>query len=177
VLLAPLSTCPVLDRALDRFSTPVGRLPDLHDRGGGDAPALRWDVDGIWTHSTAADIIPAAAAAGLKEIPPGEHSFVLWMLWGRHEERPNACWSMQAPLYLSPNAGWAAAADDERHRRWVDDALDQLAPHSCGVQFSDANLPVRPGQGLSPGNARRLEELRRTYDPAGLVCSYLLGPE
>jgi FAD/FMN-containing dehydrogenase len=176
-LLAPLSTCPVLDRALDRFSTPVDRLPDLHDRGGGDAPSLRWDVDGIWTHSAAADIIPAAAAAGLKEIPPGEHSFVLWMLWGHHDERPNACWSMQAPLYLSPNAGWKDAAEDERHGRWVDDALGRLVPHSCGVQFSDANLPVRPGQGLSPGNARWLEELRRTYDPDGLFCSYLLAPQ
>jgi FAD/FMN-containing dehydrogenase len=176
-LLTPLGCCPVVDRALDRFSTPVDRLPDLHDRGGGDAPALRWDVDGIWTHSGAAKIIPAAAAAGLKEIPPGEHSFVLWMLWGHHEERLDACWSMQAPLYLSPNAGWLDAAEDERHGLWVDAALSALQPHSCGVQFSDANLPARPGQGLSPGNARWLENLRASYDPDGLFCSYLLGPE
>ncbi|HEX3689083.1 MAG TPA: FAD-binding oxidoreductase [Solirubrobacteraceae bacterium] len=176
-LLEPLGTCPVVHRALDRFSIPIQRLPDLHDRGGGDAPSLRWNVDGIWTHSGAAEIIPAAVAAGLKDVPPGEHSFVLWMLWGHHEERPNACWSMQAPLYLSPNAGWEDPAEDERHGRWVDDALRDLESHSCGVQFSDANLPVRPGQGLSPGNARWLEELRPTYDPDGLFCSYLLGPE
>jgi FAD binding domain len=176
-LLAPLGTCPVIDRALDRFSTPIDRLPDLHDRGGGDAPALRWDVDGIWTHSPAADILPAAAAAGLNDVPPGEHSFVLWMLWGHHAERPNACWSMQAPLYLSPNAGWEDPADDGRQQRWVDDALRHLQTHSCGVQFSDANLPARPGQGLSPGSARRLEQIRPTYDPDGLFCSYLLAPE
>jgi FAD/FMN-containing dehydrogenase len=175
-LLAPLAGCPVLDRALTRFRAPIDRLPDLHDRGS-DGPALRWEVDGIWTHSPAAAIIPAAEAAGLNQIPPGEHSFVLWMLWGHHDERADACWSMQAPLYLSPNAGWEHQRDDERHERWVDGSLHKLAGHGCGVQFSDANLPLRPGEGLSRQSARRLLEIRSAYDPDGLFCSYLLGPE
>lgn len=173
-LLAPLGTCPAADRALARFTVPVDRLPDLHDRGGGDAAALRWDVDGIWTHAAAGDIIPAAAAAGLKDVPLGEHSFVLWMLWGHHEERPNACWSMQAPLYLSPNAGWSDRADDGLHRRWVDDALRALAPHACGVQFSDADLPTRGGRGLSPESTARVEAIRGRYDPDGRFAGYLL---
>ena len=173
-LLAPLGTCPAADRALARFTVPVDRLPDLHDRGGGDAAALRWDVDGIWTHAAAGDIIPAAAAAGLKDVPFGEDSFVLWMLWGHHEERPNACWSMQAPLYLSPNAGWSDRADDGLHRRWVDDALRALAPHACGVQFSDADLPTRGGRGLSPESTARVEAIRGRYDPDGRFAGYLL---
>lgn len=169
-LLAVLDTCPWASRALSRTTVPVERLPDLHDRG--DGPALRWDVDGIWTAAPAAEIIPAARAAGLGE-PRGPHGFVLWMLWGHHSVREDACWSVQAPLYLSPNAGWEAPGEDLLNLRWVDHALRSLAGHSRGVQFSDANLAARPGAGLSQENARRLETLRRRYDPDDRFFSYM----
>jgi hypothetical protein len=170
-LLAPLRDCPLAGRALRSFTTPVERMPDLHDRGA-EGPAIRWDVDGIWTDAAAGEVLAAARAAGLQEIPPG-HSFVLWMLWGGHPERDDACWSIQAPLYLSPNAGWEDPADDERHERWVDHAMHRLAPYSRGVQFSDANLPARAGQGITAANERRLESIRARYDPDRLFCTYL----
>jgi FAD/FMN-containing dehydrogenase len=168
-LLAPLNSCPAIGRALTRTETAVEQLPDLHDRGI-EGPPIRWDVDGIWTDAPSHVILSAARAAGLTRTP-GEHSFVLWMFWGHHPVRGNACWSIQAPLYLSPNAGWEDPAEDRRQERWVDGALRSLAPYSRGVQFSDANLAVRAGEGLSPANARRLEEIRRVYDPRGLFAS------
>jgi hypothetical protein len=171
-LLEQLDSCPVVSRALRRSRTAVERLPDLHDRGS-DGPTSRWDVDGIWTDTSGPEIIAAATTAGLKEIP-SEHSFVLWMLWGHHPVRENACWSVQAPLYLSPNAGWEDATQDELHQRWVDESLRALSGYSRGVQFSDANLAARGGKGLSVENARRLEEIRGRYDPDGLFCSYML---
>jgi hypothetical protein len=150
----------------------IEHLPDLHDRGT-DGPPLRWDVDGIWTDAPASEILDAAARAGLKDIP-SEHSFVLWMLWGHYPAREHACWSMQAPLYLSPNAGWENATDDDLHEGWVDASLQALAGYSRGVQFSDANLPARGGRGLTTERAQRLEEVRTRYDPDGLFFSYLL---
>jgi FAD/FMN-containing dehydrogenase len=171
-LLAHLERCPLRDRALLRQSFAVEGLPDLHDRGGAGTPVLRWDVDGIWTNTPAAEIIPAAVAAGLASGPGGD-SFVLWMFWGHHPERANACWSIQAPLYVSPNAGWADPADDERQMRWVDEALRALQPHSCGVQFSDANLSARAGEGISAANLARVEQIRARYDPEGRFCTYM----
>jgi FAD/FMN-containing dehydrogenase len=170
-LLQPLSTCPAAAHAITRFTTPVAAMPDLHDRGA-DGPPIRWDVDGIWTDAPAAEIIPAAERAGLKQLP-GEHSFVLWMLWGGHPERADACWSIQAPLYLSPNAGWEDPADDERQAAWVDNALAGLQPYSRGVQFSDANLSARAGRGLTPEAAERVERIRARYDPGGLFATYM----
>jgi hypothetical protein len=41
------------------------------------------------------------------------------------------------------------------------------------VQFSDADLAARPGQGLSAENAQRLEAVRDRYDPDRRLCSYL----
>jgi FAD/FMN-containing dehydrogenase len=166
---------PLLERAVARSRTEPELLPDLHDRGSDVASAsLRWDVDGIWTDAKAEEIIPAAVAAGLRSIP-SEHCFVLWMFWGHHPPREDACWSMQAPLYLSPNAGWAESLDDARHERWVDDGLKQLARFSRGVQFSDANLALRPAAGLTPENAKRVEDIRAKYDPDGLFFSYMTG--
>lgn len=68
-LLEPLGSCPVVDRALRRFSVAVEHLPDLHDRGN-DGIDVRWDVDGIWTQASPGEIIPAAAAAGLRARSP-----------------------------------------------------------------------------------------------------------
>jgi FAD/FMN-containing dehydrogenase len=163
-LLREVESNPLLARALAREQANPDLLPDLNNRGGDGAPVLRWDVDGVWTDATTAEILPAAAAAGLGAVPSAD-CFVLWMLWGQHPTRENACWSMQAPLYLSPNAGWSDAADDARHLRWVDGALSSLADFSRGVQFSDANLAARHGQGLTPENAKRVEEIRAIYDP------------
>jgi hypothetical protein len=170
-MLAPLRDGPLAERRLGRIDVPLRALPDLHDRGTEDQRS-RWDVDGIWTHAPATQIIPAARAARLRQTPGGD-SFVLWMLWGGHPVRENACWSIQAPLYLSPNAGWKDPADDASRRAWVDDALRTLAPFSCGVQFSDADLAARPGRGLSAENEQRLEAVRDRYDPDRRLCSYL----
>jgi FAD/FMN-containing dehydrogenase len=173
-MLEPLRHGPLADRRLGRIDVRLTALPDLHDRG--EDQRSRWDVDGIWTQAPAAQIIPAARAAGLGETPGGE-SFVLWMLWGHHPVRENACWSIQAPLYLSPNAGWSDPADDPDRRAWVDGALHALAPLSRGVQFSDADIAVRPGRGLSAENAERLQAVRARYDPSGRLCSYLTPAE
>jgi FAD binding domain len=174
-MLEPLRNGPLAARRLGRTDVRMTALPDLHDRGG-ENQRSRWDVDGIWTRAPAGQIIPAARAAGLGQTPGGE-SFVLWMLWGHHPVRENACWSIQAPLYLSPNAGWAAPVDDPDRRAWVDGALRALSPLSCGVQFSDADIAVRPGRGLSAENAERLRAVRSRYDPSGRLCSYLTPAE
>lgn len=137
-------------------------------------PGLRWALDGIWCDSPAAEILTAAAPM-LDNIPVG-NSFVLWMLWGHYPPRDNACWSVQAPVYLSPNAGWADPAEDLAHERWVHEPLAAMAHLSRGLQFSDNNLADRPDIGLSPANATRVEEIRARYDPDGLFRSYM-SPE
>jgi FAD/FMN-containing dehydrogenase len=136
----------------------------------GTPPGWRYAVDGIWCDGSATAVI--AAAAPLLEVPSSA-SFLLWMLWGHYPEAANACWSKQAPLYLSPNAVWQDPADDLRHERWAHGALVELGSISQGLQFSDNNLADRPDDGLSKPNQVRLESIRATFDPDGLFCSYM----
>ncbi|MFT3866655.1 MAG: FAD-binding oxidoreductase [Solirubrobacterales bacterium] len=170
-LLEPLGSCPVRPRALtDSFGeTSLAELYAGSDRW--NEPGLRWEVDGIWVDAPT-DQVVAAAATAFDPIPD-EHAFVLWMLWGHHPPRADACWSVQAPLYLSPNAGWRDAADDEVNEGWVDRSITELSHLSRGVQFSDANFAARPDRGLTVENAEQVEEIRRRYDPDGLFNSYL----
>jgi FAD/FMN-containing dehydrogenase len=140
----------------------------------GTPPGWRYAVDGIWCDGPASAVI--AAAGPVLDIPSA-HSFLLWMLWGHFPETSSACWSTQAPLYLSPNAVWRDPGDDLRHERWAHGALGAMAPVSRGLQFSDNNLADRPDHGLSEASQRRLEQLRHGFDADGLFCTYMTPAE
>jgi hypothetical protein len=138
-------------------------------------PGMRWALDGIWCDAPAAELLKAAAP--LLDGIPDDNSFVFWMCWGHYPERDNACWSVQAPIYLSPNAGWTDPAQDLVHESWVHESLAAIQHLSRGLQFSDNNLADRPDIGLSPANAARVEEIRAKYDPDGLLFSYMTPAE
>jgi FAD/FMN-containing dehydrogenase len=175
-LLAPLEKIPFRDRAVRATvnrATTIAELYELADRL--NPPGLRWALDGIWAGGDAATVLDAAQPM-LDDIPDGV-AFVLWMLWGGYPERDDACWSAQAKVYLSPNAGWRDPADDLAHEQWVHGTLASIQQLSRGLQFSDNNVADRPDNGLSPANAARLERIRSVYDPAGVFNSYMAPDE
>jgi FAD/FMN-containing dehydrogenase len=175
-LLRPLEGAPFREHAIrtsvnqETTMTTLYELADALTR-----PGMRWALDGIWCDAPAAEIL--AAAAPLLDGIPDDSSFVFWMCWGHYPERDNACWSVQAPIYLSPNAGWTDPAEDLAHESWVHDSLAAIGHLSRGLQFSDNNLADRPDIGLSPANAARVEEIRASYDPDGLLVSYMTPQE
>jgi hypothetical protein len=175
-LLAPLEAIPFRDRAarsaVNRETT-IAELYELADRL--NPPGLRWALDGIWADGDVGTILDAAAPM-LADIPDGI-AFVLWMLWGGFPEQANACWSAQAKVYLSPNAGWRDPADDLAREEWVHGSLAGIQHLSRGLQFSDNNLADRPDNGLSPANAERLERIRKDYDPDGRFNTYMAAEQ
>jgi FAD/FMN-containing dehydrogenase len=175
-LLAPLEAIPFRNRAVRSAvnrETTIAELYELADRL--NPPGLRWALDGIWADGDVATILDAAKPM-LTRIPEGV-AFVLWMLWGSYPERENACWSAQAKVYLSPNAGWRDPADDLVHEQWVHGTLASIQHLSRGLQFSDNNIADRPDQGLSPENAERVEQIRKAYDPGGAFNTYMAAEQ
>jgi FAD/FMN-containing dehydrogenase len=175
-LLLPLQQAPFLRHAMRSAVNRETSLEALY--AAADAltqPGLRWALDGLWCDAPAGVILPAAAP--MLDNIPADNSFVLWMLWGHYPEREDACWSVQAPLYLSPNAGWSDPAEDLAHERWVHEPLAAIQHLSRGLQFSDNNLADRPDIGLSPANAARVEQVRAVYDPDGRFRSYMRPEE
>lgn len=175
-LLAQVESCPFIGRELRSIVARPVELTDMYDVADGLTPAgLRWSVDGIWCDSPIREVV--GESAPIFDGIPSRRSFVFWMLWGGYPTRADACWSAQAPLYLSPNAGCEDPADDLRHEDWVHGSLGRLGHLSRGTQCSDANPGDRPDRVLSPESAARLEELRGKFDPEGLFHSYLSPAE
>jgi hypothetical protein len=175
-ILAPLERIPFRDQAIRATVNRPTSITELYELADQLTPAgLRWSVDGIWSDAPATEIL-AAARPMLDGIPDGQ-AFVLWMLWGGYPRRANACWSTQAKVYLSPNAGWTDPGADLAHERWVHDSLARIQHLSAGLQFSDNNLADRFDHGLEPANAARLEEIRAAHDPTGLFRSYMRPEE
>jgi hypothetical protein len=175
-LLAPLEKAPFRARAIRASvnqETTMTELYELADQL--TLPGMRWALDGIWSDAPIGEIL--AAAAPLVRTMPEDNSFIFWMMWGHYPERDNACWSVQAPVYLSPNAGWTDPAEDLAHERWVHQSLVDMQHLSRGLQFSDNNIADRPDIGLSPANATRVEAIRAVYDPEGLMRTYMTPEE
>jgi FAD/FMN-containing dehydrogenase len=174
-LLAALEQIPFRNRAVRATvnrPTTIAELYELADRL--NPPDLRWALDGMWADGDSATILNAAKPM-LEDIPDGV-AFVLWMLWGGYPPRDDACWSKQAKVYLSPNAGWRDPAEDLDHEQWVHGTLASIQHLSRGLQFSDNNIADRPDSGLSAESAVRLERVRRIYDPDGVFNTYM-APE
>lgn len=175
-LLAPLEDAPFRQRAIRAVVAQPTDMAELYDYADKmTPPGMRWALDGIWADGPVEKILDAARP--LFDSIPDTTSHVLWMLWGGHPERANACWSSQAKVYLSPNAGWTDPAEDLVHERWAHGELAALQHLSKGLQFSDNNLADRFDHGLSPANAVRLEKIRAEYDPQGVFRTYMTPQE
>ena len=160
-LLRPLESAPFRGHAIWASANRETTLDELYAAADALTPrGLRWALDGIWCDAPADEVLTAAAP--LLDSIPGDSSFVFWMLWGHYPERDNACWSVQAPLYLSPNAGWSDPAEDLAHERWVHEPLAAMSGLSRGLQFSDNNLADRP----TLGSARPTRPGSRPSGPA-----------
>jgi FAD/FMN-containing dehydrogenase len=174
--LAYLETAPFRDRAVRGVVAEPTTMPQLY--GFADAlnpEGLRWSLDGMWLDGTAAEVVALAREVN-DTIPPGRN-FVLWMVWGGYPEQENACWSAQAAVYLSPNAGWTDPADDLRMENWTNLPLERIQAHSRGIQFSDNNIADRWDHGLRPKQAARLERVRAKYDPRRRFNTYMRPEE
>jgi FAD/FMN-containing dehydrogenase len=174
--LALLEEAPFRDRAIKSVVAQETTVPELYQLADALNPAgVRWSLDGMWLGGSADEVVRLAQPLN-ESIPPGMN-FVLWMVWGGYPEQPNACWSAQAAVYLSPNAGWTDPAEDLLHETWTHQALSQIQFASQGIQFSDNNIADRPDLGVGAAQAQRIETIRATYDPSGRFNSYMLPRE
>jgi hypothetical protein len=174
--LAVLENAPFRDQAIRATvaqSSTLDELYELADRL--TPPGMRWALDGVWLDGSSAEVVELARP--LNDTIPDGMSFVLWMVWGGYPRQDNACWSSQARLYLSPNAGWADPAEDLTHETWAHAPLAAIQHASRGLQFSDNNVADRFDHGIEPEAGERLEKIRAVYDPEGRFHTYMRPEE
>ena len=168
--LAPLESCPAVERALVRRSADQTTWKELYDFMAMGATPGRWAVDGLWTEDPVETIAPVIR--DLIESMPTAQTTIFVQPW-KEVDVPNAAFSLQAPLYISLGCIWQNEEDDERLIPWPGDQVRRLEQHAVGIQLAEENLINRAATFMAPENMERLEQLRKKYDPDGLFHSYL----
>ncbi len=174
-VLAPLETCPVLDRALlHQFAAPTTLTDEFRAMAAINPVDHRYATDCMWTDAGADELIPHIRPL-FAELPTPT-SFSIWYGWDPPASRPDMAFSVEGNVYLATYAAWQDARDDARCRDWVTDTYRGLEPIGKGVYTGDADFTRRPDRFLSDASFDRLQELRRQYDPDGLFVSWLIAP-
>jgi FAD/FMN-containing dehydrogenase len=130
----------------------------------------RYLTDNLWVHPLEPQLWRDAKP--IFETLPSDGSHAVLAPWVP-QTHPNAAFGLQTAMSFHVYAVYDDAADDERMLAWHAESLVRVEPYWVGGgKVNDSNLFVRPMAVLRPEAARRLEELRATYDPDGRFDTY-----
>jgi FAD/FMN-containing dehydrogenase len=107
---------------------------------------------------------------------PHPKAFSLWYSMNPISRRPNPpdmALSLETDHYFALYTIWEKEEDDKRCMKWVRDIMRKVEPHSEGSYLGDSDFQVRKTKFWKDANASRLMEIRRRYDPGGVICGYL----
>jgi len=163
-LMAPLETCPVLDRALLRiFAEPTSFDDENPIMDAQNPPGMRYAADCAWTDAPAAELAPILG--DIYRTLPTPESFVIWYGWAPQRPLQDMAFSMQGNVYVAAYTIWADQADDEAMQDWVTSHFRRLETVSHGSYLGDADLTRRSSKFMADANFAKLQRLRDTYDP------------
>jgi FAD/FMN-containing dehydrogenase len=176
--LAPLDTCPVIDRALSRRAAVPAGFPDLFAVEGAIFPENhRYDVEIIWSDANPSRVI-GQIRDRLAVAPSLDTSIIVAVTGPPTVDRAARAmaYSMAEPLYIGIWTTWEHAADDEANRRWHHETVESLRPITRGHYMGETDLlasPNRAAESLGPGVWERVKAVRNRYDPDGVFWGHL----
>jgi FAD/FMN-containing dehydrogenase len=163
-LMAPLETCPVLDRALLRvFAEPTSFDEENPIMDAQNPPGMRYSADCAWTDATAAELTPILGEI-YRSLPTPE-SFIIWYGWSPTRSLPDMAFSMEGNVYIAAYTIWEHERDDAEMQDWVTTRFRALETISKGSYLGDADLTRRSSKFMADANFARLQRLRDVYDP------------
>ena len=169
--LAPLLSCPVLDRALSRqICVPTTMQQEYEEQLRQNPAGARYAADNHWIKATPEEALPLLKPCF--QTLPTTRSFALWYSMAPLLPLSDMALSLQTEIYLALYVIWDDAADDARCRRWLHDRMKDTESISEGYYLGDSDIPTRSSRFMAEPNFLRLEQLRKIYDPDGRICSY-----
>ena len=145
-LMAPLETCPVLDRALLRvFAEPTSFDEENPIMDAQNPPGMRYSADCAWSDANADDLVPILGEI-YRSLPTPE-SFVIWYGWAPTRPLQDMAFSMEGNVYIAAYTIWEHERDDEVMQDWVTSGFRALEPVSKGSYLGDADLTLHRAGG------------------------------
>lgn len=127
-------------------------------------------ADHVWSDAAIGDLLLA-----VHQLPaPSPDSTIDIVAFGGHTPvamPEDAALTVSAGTGVGIYALWDNAADDDANRAWVRRVDHALAPFRTGRYVGEADLTIAPDRRadcFTPEALKRLESVRRRYDPDGL---------
>jgi hypothetical protein len=150
---------------------------EYDDQRAANPEGHRYTVDNCYVRNDA-DVVSV-----LKEsftTLPTKKSFTLWYSMAPGSRRsfkdgtmPDMALSMQTDHYFAAYTVSEDEAEDSQCHQWTHRVLKQMEPYAEGAYLGDADFQVRQTMYWGSEQGRRLMEVRRKWDPRGIVCGFL----
>ena len=172
--LQPLADSPFIDRCLNVIEnqpTPIDALFDTVDPTFPDHH--RYLSDTFWLKSSPGDVI--ALARDRLADAPSPRSGMLCLISGLPPQLPDMAFSQRDRALLACYAVWDKEQDDAANQNWLRAVGGAMERHANGHHIGECDLsvPIRVERSFSPDAWRRLNDLRRQYDPSSLFSTPL----
>lgn len=169
--LSPLGSCPVAHECLKKEVNQPNSFASLLDLGGVLWPERhRYLADTLWSDSPPARLLAVLREHFLRAPSPkslavcafstgaGDNAAVL----------PDVAFSMTAKTLFLCYAIWERPDDDVANTVWHRETMASLDPFAVGHYVGESDIVAEPGRAersFAGANWRRLQSLRRKYDP------------
>jgi len=178
--LAPLESCPILDRCLAKTVAEPSNFEALFDASGALWPdGQRCHVEAMFSDARLPDIFAAVQDHFLDA--PSPTSLIMFAIFTGGKSAmppPDAAFSMNARYYGGPWTMWTKAADDAANDQWQRQCLNLLRPFVAGHYVSESDTvsyPEHVRESYSERSWERLNALRQSCDPDGVFFGYFDG--
>jgi hypothetical protein len=175
-----LDECPAIAKCLSKTQNQHVNFEKLFDMSGALWPGdLRCHVEAMFSDSNPKDLF-AAVSGHFEKTPSFQTVFMFAFFTGPNVPAPlpDAAFSMSAHLYGGPWTMWENAEDDRANDQWHKKCLELIKPFLAGHYISESDTVTYPDHvktSYSARNYKRIEELRKKYDPSGVFFNYFDG--
>lgn len=176
--LSLLETCPVVPECLQKEVNQPTQFAALLKKSGRLWPERhRYLAETLWSDSPPAQLLGIVRdyflqAPSTKSVAGCSFSTGVA---GNSTILPEAAFSMTAGALLLYYAIWERPEDDASNAAWHQEMLASLDPFAAGHYVGESDIasnPVRAERSFIPTHWRRLQALRRRYDPEALFHGY-----
>jgi len=175
-----LDDCPIIAKCLSKTIAKPYNFEALFDASGSLWPAdHRNQVEAVFSNSKLGDMFGALRDHFLKT--PSPTTLIMFAIYtGKNISAPlpDAAFSMSARYYGGPWTMWKKPEDDESNTQWHKRCLELLKPFVAGYYIGESDQIAYPNiaqESYTESKWKRLQELRKKYDPDGVFFNYSDG--
>jgi hypothetical protein len=173
-VLSPLADGPLAEQCVLRDEYQPSPYKVLFDWDEAAFPRERVVADTLWSNDKAVEVL-SAVWEHFKTVPSTKTT-VMCQLRPNPREFPDAAYSLRAPTYIASYANWKDETDDEVNTAWLRETMRLMEPFTIGHYVNESDLAADTNRSIrsySPKNWKRLQELRKRYDPDNLFHTYI----